>query len=95
MAADGAVINYDLQTLTGTQLWDFQAKYPDWGARFNSKCIIGYYYISFNKPQDITMLFKYSVQSNYNGLKNVGLNTTNTVFRATIFCLSDGSYECD
>jgi len=95
MAADGAIYLYDISNQTGTLFWDFQSKYPDWGASFNSKCIIGYNYISFEFPQDINMLYTYSAQSNYNGLKNIGLNSTNTVFKAAIFCLSNGAWECD
>lgn len=47
MATDGAVYVLDYFTITDTQDIDFQPKYPDWGARFNSKCIIGYWYINY------------------------------------------------
>ena len=95
MATDGAVYIHDFSTIKSTKVVDFQGTYPTWGARFDTKCIVGYHYFSFNPVEDYQLLFQYSPQLNYYALKNFGVNTTNSIFKASIFCLSDGGYECD
>ncbi len=40
------------------------------------------------------ILFTYTSKSNFNGLQNLGINTSNTDFQSIIFCVSLGNFEC-
>lgn len=93
IASDNGLYGYDNGVTIRAVKYAVNTTLSAWGARFNTKCLIGLHKFTYYTNPTYDLNLALSLKQNWIGLLLSGTDS-NAEFHASVFCLSKGDLEC-